>query len=810
MTLLVRTYAVSRQLVTLDGGAFFLALMKLASRGRFLATIDKATVFDGPNEIMSLIFDRRLRQAFGRAGRDVPLMDGNITTATRSHAANANGNTTRSRAQRVLQLRQNRRVAEKQKEHEKLKTWFRELPTAVMSPLMRLEVDIVPASLTATVAECRERDMLHPRTICFELADWKLECNLQYINPQRRGRDDKFAVAVSLEQSDVFLDVIFHVSVAAAPAAMRAGPVAASAACLPDLCRAFRQQLHSAHLANQEQHACAVSKSLLAGTASLENMKTRTGNGSNTLTRSHKARATRETAGDIVEEMHACCLSCCPSSTPSLSPTSSAMLPKETVRCYTSHNRETPGASIAPEPSAEASAARHAFAAYPTASADAGLQNACLLPAAKVATPMADILAATKVTVVRICTSAAENVAVSAVKLPPAMSATEELGIPSSILPGLRAIDQQTLRATSSASEGDVIKGGLAFAVDDTAEWITVAAGRRRQRTRGAGETDWKRLSLSVSKDTTQTLSDERPANTAATSATVATSRWSRGPMISGVACRRMGKVISDSQSWACQNRKSLSSEQPGKRATLLNANPRHVRVQDRTESQSAVSVEVSSWQQEINISGEPGSSTGSCKSCQPITPTATGQENEDLMAWALVSKPSLSPRPQFLAQKAVDLHLGTNEEEPACSRQISSSAEANTGNMVIGNLKTASLQLQTKASAVVVNLGVAKSSSNVFAGAKKSQGADKNVAVHLSQPIIAQEVRRQVNFYFSGENLSRDIYLVGLMDAYGSVPLDAIAEFPRMRSILQRIAATSTVRLEFAAACLRSDELSR
>ena len=70
--------------------------------------------------------------------------------------------------------------------------------------------------------------------------------------------------------------------------------------------------------------------------------------------------------------------------------------------------------------------------------------------------------------------------------------------------------------------------------------------------------------------------------------------------------------------------------------------------------------------------------------------------------------------------------------------------------------------------------------------------------------------LRRQVNFYFSAENLARDYYLVGLMDAEGGVPLETITRFHRMSALLNANGIVPEKRTQYVAACLRTDEASR
>ena len=46
------------------------------------------------------------------------------------------------------------------------------------------------------------------------------------------------------------------------------------------------------------------------------------------------------------------------------------------------------------------------------------------------------------------------------------------------------------------------------------------------------------------------------------------------------------------------------------------------------------------------------------------------------------------------------------------------------------------------------------------------------------------QALRQQVEFYFSVDNLARDIFLRSHMDVEGWVPLQVVADFKRVRSM--------------------------
>uniref|UniRef100_A0A7S2HGL4 HTH La-type RNA-binding domain-containing protein n=1 Tax=Alexandrium andersonii TaxID=327968 RepID=A0A7S2HGL4_9DINO len=63
-----------------------------------------------------------------------------------------------------------------------------------------------------------------------------------------------------------------------------------------------------------------------------------------------------------------------------------------------------------------------------------------------------------------------------------------------------------------------------------------------------------------------------------------------------------------------------------------------------------------------------------------------------------------------------------------------------------------------------------------------------------------AEQVRKQVEYYFSHENLSRDLYLCSRMDQLGWVDLEEIVQFPRMRRMGAAVNEVATALLESTA----------
>lgn len=241
-------------LYALDGGRFFLFLLKLASRGRILAGIEKETVFEGPDEIISLIFDRRIRHAFAHGGHGIPAMISGTPMAM---------NQSQCRAKRALRQRQEKKSVAKMEESKILQRWFHDLPPSSQAPLLRLQAADVPASVAMTVAECQRQQGIRPHMLSFEIGARKLDCTLQFPVGHRVSRiveHGTFDIQVAMELSAVFLEVIFHADIVAnqTPSVRTS-----TASCLPDLCGAFRRQLQRARKANLERDAMAACDFLL-------------------------------------------------------------------------------------------------------------------------------------------------------------------------------------------------------------------------------------------------------------------------------------------------------------------------------------------------------------------------------------------------------------------------------------------------------------------------------------------------------------------------------------------------------------------
>ncbi|KAK4265909.1 hypothetical protein QN277_026898 [Acacia crassicarpa] len=69
--------------------------------------------------------------------------------------------------------------------------------------------------------------------------------------------------------------------------------------------------------------------------------------------------------------------------------------------------------------------------------------------------------------------------------------------------------------------------------------------------------------------------------------------------------------------------------------------------------------------------------------------------------------------------------------------------------------------------------------------------------------PELYPKIMRQIEYYFSDENLARDTYLKNKMDRYGWVDVSVIAEFRRIKAltdniyhILEAIVDTSTLQV--------------
>ena len=71
------------------------------------------------------------------------------------------------------------------------------------------------------------------------------------------------------------------------------------------------------------------------------------------------------------------------------------------------------------------------------------------------------------------------------------------------------------------------------------------------------------------------------------------------------------------------------------------------------------------------------------------------------------------------------------------------------------------------------------------------SLGGSNDLTMFYNEPLYTEEqvkelVRRQIEYYFSEENLERDLFLRGKMDVLGYIPLSVIASFNRVKSLSQ------------------------
>ncbi|KAI8477098.1 MAG: hypothetical protein J3K34DRAFT_364677, partial [Monoraphidium minutum] len=91
------------------------------------------------------------------------------------------------------------------------------------------------------------------------------------------------------------------------------------------------------------------------------------------------------------------------------------------------------------------------------------------------------------------------------------------------------------------------------------------------------------------------------------------------------------------------------------------------------------------------------------------------------------------------------------------------------------------------------------------------------NVPNAVSPDALKESVRRQVEYYFSAQNLSRDFFLRGKMDAEGWIDLALVAGFNRVRMltpdpavILEALAGSAVVESARDGARLRPRDAPR
>ena len=78
------------------------------------------------------------------------------------------------------------------------------------------------------------------------------------------------------------------------------------------------------------------------------------------------------------------------------------------------------------------------------------------------------------------------------------------------------------------------------------------------------------------------------------------------------------------------------------------------------------------------------------------------------------------------------------------------------------------------------------KTQSSPAPSAGRPESPGQPVGAQLQGPALNESLKRQLEWYFSEQNLSRDTYLTSKMDEQKYVPISVIASFPKVKAMTE------------------------